>query len=234
MARRRLLGSLLALVVVAIAAGGAAFLYRLASSYEVLEKGQILPYTLGLVYKIRFGGWLTIYVEPELRPNLDLLNAYLLTGIAFISLTFGVILATVAKETKSPRFWFFVASFFGMSALVADEILGIHETIGHNLQFLMELPLIKRPDDAVVLFLAVPALAVLVLFRSVILSSRRATMLFALALGGFVLSAVADILTLPLEEPLEVLTTICIAAAMIVLGLHHTGPSLRQTGSTKD
>ncbi len=222
-----LVGGLLLLVV---AAG--ALLYAFASDYQVLEKGQLLPYTEGKVYKVRFGGWLTLYVEPEQRPSLDLLNAYLLTGVAFMSLTFGVIVAAAGGGPRGTRFWCFVAAFVGASYLVADETLGIHETIGHNLQFLKALPLIKRPDDAVVVLFALPAALFLIAFRSVLLASRGAALLFGLGMLGFVLSAAADVLTLPIEEAAEVLATLCLAAGTMVLGLHHTrsGPPSARRG----
>lgn len=220
----------IALLFVALAGG--VLSYLLVADYEVLEKGQLLPYTEGKIYKVRFGGWLTLYYEPELRPSWDLLNAYLLTGAAFMALTFSAILATAGRETGSARFRFFLVAFLGMSYLVADEMLGIHETIGHNLQFLKALPLIKRPDDAVVVLFALPAALFLIAFRSVLLASRGAALLFGLGMLGFVLSAVADVLTLPIEEAAEVLATLCLAAGTMVLGLHHTrsGPPSARRG----
>lgn len=212
----------LAIALLLAALAGGVLSYLLVADYEVLEKGQLLPYTAGKIYKVRFGGWLTLYLEPELQPSWDLLDAYLRTGAAFIALTFSAILATAGRETGSARFRFFVVAFLGMSYLVADEMLGIHETIGHNLQFLAALPLVKRPDDAVTVFLAVPAALVLLAFRSVLLASRKASVLWGVALLSFLASAVADVLDLPLEEAAEVFATVCLAAGMIVLGLHHT------------
>ena len=214
----------------AVALGAAFFGYRFVSDYEVLEKGQILPYTLGLIYKVQFGGRLTLYLEPELRPTMDLLNAYILTGIAFISLTFGVILATVTSRMKGLKFWFFATTFMGMSYLVVDEIFGVHESIGHNLQFLAKLPLITRPDDAVILFMAVPAALFLFVFRKVILASFKAKVLFGAGFICFALSAISDILTLSIEEPLEILASLFLAAAITALGLHHAIPGYDPPG----
>lgn len=211
--RRLLVGILL----VALLAG---LVGSFLSSYEVLEKGQLLPYSEGKIYKVRFGGGLTLYVEPELKPSLDLLNSFLLTGVGFIALTFAVILAASGEGTGS-RFWFFVVGFLGSSYLVADETLGLHETIGHNLPFLAGLPLVERPDDVVVVLFALPAAAFLFLFRTVILASRAASALFAVSLLVFLAAAAADLLDLPGEEAAEVLVTICLAAAMLLLGLHH-------------
>lgn len=213
--KRLLAGIVLAAVAVGVLA------YHLVSDYEVLEKGRLLPYTEGQIYKVRFGGWLTLYLEPELRPSLDLLNAYLLTGVAFVALSFMVILAA-GGDAHSPRFRFFLLAFVGTSYLVADETLGLHETIGHNLRFLAELPFIDRPDDAVVILLAVPAVLFLAVFRGVLLASRRATILFAAGLASFLASACADALSLPGEEAVEVVATTFLVGGMIALGVHHT------------
>ncbi len=208
------------------AAGIGALAYFFLADAEVLEKGRLLSYTEGKIYKVRFGGGLVLYIEPDLKPSLDLLNAYLLTGIAFIALSFAALLAGVAGDTSSSAFRFFALVFLGASYLVADEILGIHETVGHNLQFLRRLPLIERPDDAVILLMAIPAAAVLFFFRGVLLSSKAATALCGASLALFVLSAVADLLTLPGEEIVEVLAALCLVAAMVLLGLHHARAAL--------
>lgn len=212
-----------ALLLAASAAGVLALV--LLSGAEVLEKGQLLPYTEGQIYKVRFGGGLVLYVEPDLKPNLDLLNAYLLTGLAFVALSFASVLAFLARRDGA-AFRFFTAAFFGASYLVADELLGIHETLGHNLQFLRKLPLVERPDDVVLLLTALLAAAVLARFRGTILASKPATALFATSFGLFLLSALGDLLSLPFEEAAEVLAAVGLVAAMVVLGLHHARAAL--------
>jgi len=223
----RLPGWLLGAALLALAAGLAVVASFVLSGYEVVEKGQILPYTEGKIYKVRFGNGATLLFEPEIIPTLDLLNGYLLTGIAFISLTFGVALAVRRSDWRDAAGGFFMLTFLGASALALDEVVGVHESLGHNLQFLSNLPGVDRPDDALILFMAVPAVLFLFLFRGVILVSRRAVVLFAVALALFLISAAADFLSLPFEEPAEVLATVTLAAATVLLGLDH----LRATDS---
>lgn len=218
--RRTLYYRLLLIALPLLALGGGIFSYLLLSDYEILEKGHLLPYTSGFIYKVRFGGWLTLYLEKEVRPSMDILNAYLLAGIAFISFTFSIIHVEIVKNRSSKHFWFFLMAFFGMTYLVADETFAIHENIGHMLQFLTKLPVVKRPDDLIILSFTVPAALFCYHFRSVLLSSRKAFFLFALGFLIFIMSALSDILTLPGEEILEVLASACLFAGMINLGLH--------------
>lgn len=212
--------------VATVAVGGLGVLaVHLLADYEVLAKGPLLPHVGdGTVYEVRFGGWLTLYVDPEIHPRHypDLLNGYLLTGVAFVCLTFAVILRSSGDRPGRTGFRFFVVAFAGFSYLVADELLGIHESIGHNMQFLLRLPLVQRPDDVLILAMAIPAGIVLVYFRSLILASRRATIAFAAAALGLVLAGISDVLALPIEKPLEILTSVCLLVAMLSLGLHLT------------
>lgn len=216
------------LIVLILAVGAVAWLsYLYLSAYEVLDKGQLLPYTEGKVYKVGFPGGLILYFEFEVKPSFDLLNVYLLVGVAFAALVFSLVLACIARDTGQP-FRFFVLAFLGMSYLGADELIGIHETLGHNLQWLAALPFVERPDDAIVLFFVVPAVAILIFFRSVIFASRPATFLFAICFACFLFAAVADILALPIEEPVEVIATAIMLAALLMLGLHHLRDSLNR------
>lgn len=197
--------------------------YRFLTDYEVLEKGRLFSYTTAKIYKVRFGGGLTLYVAPELPPwhYRDLLNAYVLTGVAFVSLTFAVLLRTSGRPVGNASVTLFLVTFVGISYLVADELLGLHESLGHNMRFFLELPGIERPDDALTVLMLIPAGAFLVYFRSTILACRRAVIAFAAAALGFVAAAVADVLALPIEEILEVLISVCLLVAVFFLGLHY-------------
>jgi hypothetical protein len=222
------------LLLTAVIAG--ALVLALLSRAEVLEKGQLLPYTNAKIYHLRLPGGLTFYVEPELKPSLDLLNAYLLTGIAFISLSFATLLARFGEGARGAPFRFFFVSFLGASYLVADELLGIHETIGHNLRFLLGLRVAKRPDDLVIMLMALTAGGVLLAFRRVILASRGAVVLFGAGAGLILLAAIADLLSLPFEEVTEVLAALLMVAGMMTLGVRHLRPFVegdqRPTGGT--
>lgn len=217
----RLLG-LIAAVLLGL--GALYFAYQFLTDYEVLEKGQLLSYTTGKIYKVRFGGGLTLYVAPELPPwqYKDLLNAYVLTGVAFVALTFAVLLRTVSGHgAGSASLRLFLVMFVGISCLVADEVLGLHESIGHNMQFLLGLPGVHRPDDVLTVLMGIPVAAFLVYFRSTLLASRRAVIAFAAAGLGFLLAAVSDVLALPIEEGLEVVVSACLLVGVFFLGLHY-------------
>lgn len=201
------------------------FAYHLLKDYEVLEKGRLLPYAeAGTIYKVRVGGWLTFYVDPEIHPRFypDLLDAYMLTGVAFVSLTFAVILMTAGHGAGSTSVRFFLVAFVGFSYLVADELLGIHESIGHNMQFLRRLPLVHRPDDVLILAMAVPVGLFVFYFRSLLLASRRAVVALAAGVLCFLVAAVSDLFAWPIEAASEVLASACLLAAFLLLGLHLT------------
>ncbi|MBT8138076.1 MAG: hypothetical protein KJO54_13760 [Gammaproteobacteria bacterium] len=208
----------LLLALAAFVAGIVALLVAM-NNYEVIDKGRLLPYTSGFIYQIRFFDQFNVFVELENRIRPDLLNVYFLLGVAFIALTYAVLMQSFAQRLEM---WMFALMFVGMSYLAADEWVGIHETIGHNMQFLTALPFIKRPDDMIVLLYALPAGLYLLFFWRSILAARWASALMVAAFCSFVLAALADVAAIPAEEPLELLASALIVASVLVLGLHHT------------
>ncbi len=83
-----------------------AFVGLMLKNYEVLEKGQLLDYTNGLIYKVRIFDKYTFFVELERhRLDRDVFNSYLLSGIAFISLTYAFLLFQFKRDpTKEKTF----------------------------------------------------------------------------------------------------------------------------------
>lgn len=213
-------------VLSAIAILLALAMFVLFQNYEVVRKGNFLPYTNGFIYEVLLFDTFTVYAEPEVVDLLDLMNGYLLVGAAFAALTFAVIVMKGAADDRDPRLWFFLTIFVGLSYLVADEWLGIHESIGHNLQFLRSLPFGDRPDDLIILAYGVPALLFLLAFRRLIWGSVASRVFFALAFVAFAGAAVADGADFFAEEILECLPSLLIVAAVISLGVHHTKPGL--------
>jgi hypothetical protein len=193
----------------------------LLENYEVLEKGRLLSHTGGTVYKIRFFGAFDLFVEPDHQLDKDTLNAFILVGVAFISLTFGVLLAWLKNRDRGDVVRFNMLMFLGMTWLAADELLGIHETVGHNLMFLAKLPFIERPDDVIILLYAIPAAIFLVRFRKTMLASRPALVLMGVALAFFMVSATSDVFKLPVEQISELLCSGCVIVAVLLLGLTH-------------
>jgi hypothetical protein len=215
--RRLFLPLVAALALAAVAAG--VLLWIASSNYEVLEEGKLLPYTNGHIYKVRFFGRFTLFVEPEGRLTQDTVNAYVLVGIGFISLTFAVVIASLGKDPGGRALWFFAGTFFGANYLAADEFLGLHETMGHNLQSLRRLPLVERPDDLIVLVYLALAAAFLFVFRRTVTASRRAVALASLAFGLYVLAAAADLWHAAPEELIEVAGSVCLIGAVLIIGL---------------
>jgi hypothetical protein len=197
-------------------------------NYEVIEKGQLLSHSGGLVYRIRFFGAFDLLVEPDHQLDKDTLNAFILVGVAFISLTFGVLLAWLRRNRYSDVVRFNIVMFLGMSWLAADEMLGIHETVGHNLMFLSDLPYIDRPDDVIILLYAIPAALVLTRFRKTIFASRPALVLMGVALAFYMVAAVSDVFKLPVERISELACSACVIAAVMLLGLSHVRRALEE------
>ena len=193
--------------------------YMVLNDYQVLNKGKILPYTNGYIYEILIAGKYTIYVEPEIRLRGDVFNAAILLGVAYISMTFGSIIYLREKPNVSQRFLFFVAMSVGMFYLAADELLGIHESIGHNMQFLMALPGVSHPDDLIIATYGIGAMVFLYYFRSILLQSRRSLKYFGLALIFFVVAAIADLATYRYEEIAEIIAGILILVGIMSFGM---------------
>lgn len=200
----------------------AALLVLLKSNYEVVEKGHLLPYTFGTIYKVRFFDLVDVYLEPERRRlSSDLITGGALIYISALSLVFLIIIARAGNARHRKAFWMFLLMAVGAGYLAADETLGIHESIGHNLQFLRNLPLIDRPDDAIIMSYAVPTLLYLYVFRREIFVSRAAIMAMLMVVIFGALAAVADLTGWALEELLEVASIFSLVAAMLLLGMHH-------------
>lgn len=200
----------------------------LSGHYEVLAKGQLLPYTEARVYRVRFFDRFDLWVEPEHRPSADALTAYFLTGLAFVSLAFAWLLHRLGDRRTAPMF---ALMFLGGSYLAADEYLGLHESIGHNLQFLATLPGVKRPDDVVIALYTVPAALFAWAYRRPLSISRPALTLLAGGAVLFVTAALADLASAPGEELLEVGAAFVILLAVAETGLAHVLRSLRARAS---
>lgn len=227
MTRRKLIP----LAVVALVA--LAILAVLAPSfYEVEQKGHdLLPYDSGLVYKVRVADAVTIYADGESSPKPDLFTGVGLAVVATAALMSFLLLSAAGARERLRRFY--LLSAIGLGFLAADELLGIHETVGHNLRFLADVPGVERPDDLIILLYAIPAVGFLILFRDVLLASSRARLLFGLGLVLFVASALSDIAAGALEEPLKFASAGCILAGLGTLMAEHlsTGLGLGPAGA---
>jgi len=94
--------------------------------------------------------------------------------------------------------------------------------VGRNVQFLTTIvPIAQRPDDAIIMFYCIPALLFVGYFYRPLPASKAAISFFIAALVMFALGAVSDGLALPIEEFCEMISSICLIAGVISLGIHH-------------
>jgi hypothetical protein len=204
--------SLLALIVVVLA--------MLAPSlYEVQDKGRgpaIVPYEgTGLIYKIRVLDSFTLYADSESRPIPDKLSSSALVAAATMMLMTALLLSAAGSDRRLRRFYGIAAA--GLLVLAADELFAFHETIGHNLRFLADLPAVERPDDAVFALMGVAAVAFAWAFRDVLTANHRALQVLSAGAALFVLAAFGDVVGSGLEEPAEVLSGILLLIGLVIM-----------------
>ena len=124
-----------------------AVLVALAPSvYEVQAKGKgppLVPYEgTGLIYKVKVLDTFTIYADEESRPIPDKLSSAGLVAAATVALMTWLLLHAAGADARRRRFYGYAT--IGLAYLAADELLAFHETIGHNLQFLTDVPGVER------------------------------------------------------------------------------------------
>ena len=198
----------------------------MSSLYEVVDHGPNLrPYESAPVYEIRIADSVTIYAAEDSRPNPDVFTGSALVALATAALFAFLVLSAASRDQRLLRFY--ALSSIGFGLLAIDEFFAVHETIGHNLVFLADLPGIERPDDAVFLMLLLPAGAFIYAFRDILLGSRRLRQYFGGALVAFVLAAFSDIAGLLTEEPLEILSGLCIVIGFASLISEHVSACLK-------
>jgi len=205
------------------------------SLYDIESRNYPVPYEdSGQVYKLRVLDSVDVYAPEELRDSasLDVITGLALVGLATAALMSAALLNAARRDRLLVRFYGLAGA--GALFLGLDEMLSIHETIGHNLQFLADVPGVERPDDLVLALYLIPGLAFLVYFRSIVLASERATRLIGLALGLFALSATADLAgASKVDEALEVLGGVCLVAGFGRLGWGHLRDGLGLNGTAE-
>ena len=212
--RRRLVVASVAAIVLLVA------LVSLAPSlYDVEAKGKgppLVPYEgSGLVYKVRVLDLFSIYADEESRPTSDKLSSVALVAIATMAAMALLLLNAARADRRTRRFYAFLTA--GLAYLAADELFAFHETIGHNLRFLADLPGVERPDDVVFLAYGIPLAVFAWLFRDILFADSRATRLFAVGTALFAVSAAGDIAGVAIDEPAEVLAAACLAAGLVII-----------------
>jgi hypothetical protein len=214
---RRLIMVALALVVVAAAA---LVVTSPSSVYDVKDEGRdLLPYESGEVYKVEVLGSFTVYADGESRPSPSLIQGSLLAVLATAAIMTFFFLRRLGARREVVQFYLVASA--GLAFLALDELFALHETAGHNLRFLADLPGVTRPDDVLVLLYVIPLAYCAYRFRRVIAESPRALKLFAVGIGFFLLAAAADLISSGVEEGLELVSLVGILAGFVTLFLQH-------------
>ncbi|HMJ02445.1 MAG TPA: hypothetical protein VK506_05860 [Conexibacter sp.] len=216
-----LVAAFLALVAVG------ALLTVLPGLADVVDEGTDLrPYPAGHVKEVRIADTFTVYVDDESsRVGTDLISGLALVVLATASALTLVLLAAAGAARR--LLVFHLVTALGLGFLALDELAGIHETIGHNLPFLADVPGVGRPDDLIIALYIIPAIAYVVVFRDVLRGSPLVLRLFVAAVACFGLSGVMDVADLPLDEPLEMLGAAAIAGGLVLLMAQHLGAALQ-------
>lgn len=196
----------------------AAAVVLVGSTYRIVDEGELLAYTKGYVYKVEVLGMFELWAEPEVKPRFDVFSSLLLVSISSMALFAAILLQVVSPEAPPETHRFLLATWVGFGFLGLDELLGVHESIGHNLQFLRELPGVEHPDDVVSLLYVAPAVVYVVYFRHTIAASSWASRLFGAALAIFVLTVILELgFGERLEEFLELSGVLLLSAGFVLL-----------------
>ncbi len=215
------------IAVAAVAAAGALLLVVALTRGPAVEvRGNAaVPYDAGTVKEVRVLGSATVYVDGEPKPGPSVLIAIALIALATAAFMTAAALAMAHARRRLVTFYLIVSAGLGYAGL--DELFAIHESIGHNLRFLADVPGVSRPDDLVIALYVVPILAFAYLFRDVFRADRRAAIALGGGVGLFALSAAADLAGSSVEEYLELAAGLCIGAGLMVLMHAHLRRNLR-------
>jgi hypothetical protein len=184
------------------------------SLYEVQDKGRdVVPYGNSVVYKVRVLDTFTLYAPEDARPEADKLSMIGLVAAATMVFMTWLLLDALRAPPRVRRFYMFAAA--GLALLAADETFGLHETVGHNLQFLADVPGVTRPDDLIFSLYAIPLAIFAWQFRDVVLAHRNAVRLFAVGVLFFAVAVIGDLAGSGVDELAEVISAFFLLAGLV-------------------
>jgi hypothetical protein len=210
-------------VLIAMVAGSAVLLAR-GPAYEVRGDAAV-PYDAGKVKEVRVLDSATVYVDGERKPGPSVIGGIALIVLATAAFMTAVALSFAHAGRRLVTFYVIVAAALGFAGL--DELFAIHESVGHNLQFLADVPGVSRPDDLVIALYLVPAVLFAWLYRDVLRSDRRAATALAAGIAVFAMAAAADLAGIKAEEYLELVSGLCIGAGIARLIFVHLSRNLQ-------
>jgi hypothetical protein len=208
--------------IVLLALGAGALVLGAIATAQVLESGSLVDYTKARIDRVEVFGGVELLIEREAPTKLDALNALVLAALSGVAA-----LAWWRLPRPRPRR---LVRFLGLLAIGAgflslDEVLALHETIGHNLGFLQDVTGAHSPDDVVIVLYSLPALAFLGAFRDVVLASRVASVLVAGGLAAYAAAAALDVADAIVDEQLvEVTSSLLLLAGFGATALHYVDP----------
>jgi F0F1-type ATP synthase assembly protein I len=207
-------------LVVGLVAAGAFIVTASKSLYEVEEKGRdLLPYQTGEVYRVKVLDRVTLYADGESQPAPSTIQGTLLAVLA--TAAFMTFFFLRRARARPQVLQFYLVAGAGLAFVAFDELFALHETVGHNIRPLADLPGVERPDDVLVLLYAIPLAYCAYHFRGVIAESRRAMGLFAIGIGLFFVAALADLASAPGEEGFELLSVASVLMGLLTLFRQH-------------
>lgn len=109
-----------------------------------VQRGQLLPFFEDYeVSRVRFFG-MEFYADTSAGVA-DLLTVTALAGVACALCAVALVLARRGATQAGTL----AVAAAGAAFLAADDLLGAHESVGHNLGFLAALPVVDHPDDVI-------------------------------------------------------------------------------------
>lgn len=165
------------------------------------------------VARLRVAETFTIHVDLTRGVVEDAVTGFFLTIMATAAFMAGMLLAS--RDSPRPLVRFYLISAAAIGFLAADELLSLHETVGHNIRPLV--PGMEKPDNLVTFVYAVLALAALVVFRRVLWRRRPQRVLFSATAVLFLIAVAFDVLSARGEEPAEVLASACAGVGFLTM-----------------
>lgn len=218
-------GAVVALGLLALAA-----LIAVVSAFataEVVAKGRLVPTDGPGARRIRIWDAVEFYISSETaRPSNDVMTYIVLTAIAAV-LAFAALVLVIGGRRERLVGCFAVGAV-GAGYLAVDELVAIHESLGHNMLFLRSWTGVERPDDLIFVSYTLPACAYFWFFRGELLSLRASRVLLGAGVACMLLGVVSDLGDIGAEENLELLAAAALGTGFVWLAAARVGSCIRR------